>query len=492
VTLAPALVQVQPDTRSASTTASRLRTAAHKLTSCGEFSRRSEQLLAPGAGVAHVQALGAWLQLWVGHARVDGTVWLTAGEAAEVLGVAPATWRRWSRLLVDAELLAPHGRAYLVPDPAAMEGCAAGKVTPGGWRSLRRSSFEALAGRFAAQGVSGAKRAGALGLFAVVLLRHTYGRAGIDVVQPEALPALYELLDRRTVSTYLELLGNVLTRPSRGRLAYAGRGLLEHGWEAVVSPLEDVSVTEDECPFPPSHAHPLSQVLPIGQDPPPGEVGGTLVDLLTLLDRQAPGAATAITRHRLAKALLRAALLEVGRDAEVLAYELTRSSLADARDLAGVIAHRVPDVVDALRIRSQLRDARGRAERQAYAIEERRLTRAHAEAQHQREQAAAAAEQDRAAAAVERAAGEDWPRLLEVVAAGSRLHLRGRALEASTRAAVRQVAAEIVASTSVTREAQGLDEQEREGLKRAVQQLLSARPGGIEVQRGAAGPGPQG
>ncbi len=477
MTVAPALVQVEQDTPgSPGTMRPRLRTAAHKVTSCGEFSRRSEQLLAAGAGVAQVQAVGAWLQLWVGHARVDGTIWLTASETAEVLGVTLATWRRWARLLVDAELLAPHGRAYLVPDPAAMEGCAAGQVTPGGWRSLRRSSFEALAGRLAAQGISGAKRAGALGVFAVVLLRHTYGRAGIDMVQPGALPALYELLDRRTVSTYLELLGDVLTRPSRGRLAYAGRDLLEHGWEAVVSPREDVSVSAGEGPFPPSHARPLSQVPPIGQDPPPGEAGGTLVDLLTLLDRQAPGAATAITRHRLAKALLRAALLEVGRDVEGLARELTRASLADARDLAAVIAHRVPAVVDALQLRSQLRDTRWRAERQAYAIQERRLAREQAETHHRRAQAAAAAEHDRTAQAVELAAGEDWPQLLDAIAASSRLRLRGRALEASTRAAVRQVAAEIASSASFTREVRSLDEREGEGLRRAVQQLLSARP----------------
>ncbi len=442
MTVAPALVQVEQDTPgSPGTMRPRLRTAAHKVTSCGEFSRRSEQLLAAGAGVAQVQALGAWLQLWVGHARVDGTIWLTAGEAAEVLGVTPATWRRWARLLVDAELLAPHGRAYLVPDPAAMEGCVPGQVTPGGWRSLHRPSFESLAGRSAAQGVSGAKRAGALGVFAVVLLRHTYGRAGIDVVQPGALPALYELLDRRTVSTYLEMLGNVLTRPSRGRLAYAGRDLLEHGWEAVVSPLRAVPATEDERPFPPSHARSLSQEPSLGQDPTPGEAGGTFVDLLTSIDRRVPGAAAAVARHRLAKALLRAALLESGCDVEGLAYELTRSSLAGARELAGVLAHRVPDAVDALRLRQLLHDERARAERQAYAIQEHRVSREWAAAQRRRAAADSAAEQARTALAIEQAAGDQWPQLLEVVAASARLKLHGRALEASARAAVRETAA---------------------------------------------------
>jgi len=43
---------------------------------------------------------------------------------------------------------------------------------------------------------------------------------------------------------------------------------------------------------------------------------GSLVELLTLLDRHEPGVAVAIARHRRAKALLRAALLEVGQDIE--------------------------------------------------------------------------------------------------------------------------------------------------------------------------------
>ncbi len=477
MTVAPALAQVEQDTPgSPGTTRPRLRTAAHKVTSCGEFSRRSEQLLAVGAGVAQVQAVGAWLQLWVGHARVDGTIWLTASEAAKVLGVTPATWRRWARLLVDAELLAPHGRAYLVPDPAAMEGCAAGQVTPGGWRSLRRSSFEALAGRLAAQGISGTKRAGALGVFAVVLLRHTYGRAGIDVVQPGALPALYELLDRRTVSTYLELLGGVLARPSRGRLAYAGRDLHEHGWEAVVSPLEDLSAPEHERPFPPSHAPSLDQELPLDQNPTPGKAAGTFVELLTSLDRRAPGAAVAIARHRLAKALLRAALLEVGRDVEVLAYELTRTSLADARDLASVIAHRVPDAVDVLRLRQLLHDEQARAERQAYAIQERRVSREWAAAQQRRAAAANAAEQARTAMAVEQAAGCHWPQVLEVVAASARLKLHGRALEASARAAVRETAA--------TRFPDADARDERTVLGWAVSQLLAQGSPPLGAPRG--------
>ncbi len=102
-------------------------------------------------------------------------------------------------------------------------------------------------GSLAAQGIAGAKRAGALGLFAVS-----------------------ELLDRRTVTTYLELLGGVLTRPSRGRLAYTGRDLLEHGGDTTVSPLVRVSASIDDRSFPPSHARPLDQVLPLGQDQPPG------------------------------------------------------------------------------------------------------------------------------------------------------------------------------------------------------------------------------
>lgn len=469
MTVAPALRPVQPDTRSAcTTTRPRLRTVAHKVTSCGEFSRRSEQMLGTGAGVVHVQALGAWLQLWIGHARVDGTIWLTAGEVAEVLGVSAATWRRWARLLEEADLLAPHGRAYLVPGPAAMEGCATGQVGPGGWRSLHRASLQALAQGFVVQGVAGAKRAGALGLFAIVLLRHTYGRAGVDVVQPGTLPALYELLDRRTVSTYLDLLGGVLTRPSRGRLAYAGRYLLEYAQEAVVSPLEDVSAPAPERSFPPSHARPVGQVLSVDQDPTPGEDGGSLVDLLAALDRRAPGAAGAITGHRLARARLREALLEVGRDVEVLAHGLTEASLADARDLAGVIAHRVPAVVDALQ----------RRRRQAYALEEQRLAREQAREQRRREQDTAAAAHDQAAMAVELAAGQDWPTLLAVIAASSRLRLHGRALEASTRAAVRQVAAQMTppATSSVLRAGGGTrlgPEQEQQTLRRAVQQLLT-------------------
>ncbi len=89
----------------------------------------------------------------------------------------------------------------------------------------------------------------------------------------------------------------------------------------------------------------------------------------------------------------------------------------------------------------------------------------------------AAAEHDRSALAVELAAGDDWPQLLETVAANSRVQLRGRALEASARAAVRQVAASLTPTTSPPSSSSyasvvGSPEQEQETLKRAVQQLL--------------------
>jgi hypothetical protein len=450
MTVAPALMQVEQDTRSPGTTPRpRLRTAEHKLTSVGEFSRRSEQLV-DGGGVQNVQALGAWLQLWTCHSRSDGTIWLTAAEAAEALGVAVETWRRWAGLLTAAQLLAPHGKAYLVPHPAAVEGCLPGLVTPGGWRSLHRTTFAGLVERLAAQGVAGPQRAGVLGVFAVVLLRHTYGRAGHDVVQPTALPALHQLLDRKTVSAYLGHLAGVLDRPCRGRLVYVGRDVIEQPWahltpaadEPVVSPFDQVAEPAEDRSFPHSHAQPSRSGTPLGQDRTPGEAGGTFVELLTALDRRAPGAARAIAQHRLARALLRTALLETGCQVEHLVYELTRASLADARDLAGVLAHRVPDAVEVLRLRTLLDDQHARAERQAYATQDRRELLAFDARRAAQEAASARAAEDLAVAEVEQAAGDDWLQLLDVIASrySGPIRVHGRALEAAARAAVRETA----------------------------------------------------
>ena len=143
MTIARADSSADHDTPSACITQGRLLTPAHKVTGCGEFTRRSDVLQAYAvSGRQLLQAVGAWHQLWTAHSRSDGTVWLTAEQVCARLRISRPLWAELAGLLEAGGLLAPHGARYVVPDAQVLEGLGR-HYTPGGWRSLHRETYRA-------------------------------------------------------------------------------------------------------------------------------------------------------------------------------------------------------------------------------------------------------------------------------------------------------------------------------------------------------------
>jgi uncharacterized protein YjeT (DUF2065 family) len=475
MTITPTRLRAEDDTRRAPTGPGRLLTPAHKVTSCGEFTRRSDVLHAYAvSGRQLLQAVGAWQQLWVAHSRSDGTVWLTAEQTAAALGISRPLWAELAGLLAAGGLLVPHGQRYAVPDAAALEGLGR-HLAPGGWRSLHRDTYRAsVLGRLE---VDGAQRLAVQGVLAWVLLRHTAVR-GTGVARA-AKPELAGLLDPRTLRRYLQLLAGVLDCPSRGRLAYVGRTALERpetgaGPSLLPSLPEPPRRPADPHPAPPddqectftgaqpgfgvtrnarSGASPRSgtstgQDLPAGgaatRRPPvlpawgsrDGSEHRALPELVARLEDRAPGAWEVQARPDVRK-ILSAALWTTEGDVDALADALCADPFTGARSIVGVLRSRAAVATERIRRRQAALDRQARAQRWEQWERERLATERAARTQAA---ATAAAEQDRSEQDRQRlrdVAGADYDQHLDL--AGTALLGRIRSRAATERAVLTAV-----------------------------------------------------
>jgi hypothetical protein len=526
MTVTPARLRAEDDTRRVLTTSGRLLTPAHKVTGCGEFTRRSDVLHAYAvSGRQLLQAVGAWHQLWVVHSRSDGTVWLTAEEAAAALGISRPLWAELAALLEAAGLLERHGRCYVVPDAAALEGLGR-HFRPGGWRAVHRETFRAsLLGRL---DVDAGQRLAVQGVLAWVVLRHTAVRgAGVS---RGAKRELATLLDPRTLRRYLQLLTGILDCPSRGRLVYVGRSALERPQTADTpsqAPTHQSGsqrprarllgrVDDQESPFAtPEIGHEVTRNArsgacsrsgtSSGQDLPPadpvsrrppvlpawgnrnGSEHPALAELVDHLEQHVAGAWEVQARPDV-RQILSAALWSLDGDVPALVDALCADPFTGARTIPGVLRARVP--VAAERIRRQ----RAAADQQARAAAWERYDRERrAAGQAARAAAAASAEQDRAdGELVTVAAGQLWPALLEHVGAG--LRFGGVvAAEATARARVRAVAermtipVETPGACTSPEDGHDVTQQRLQVLRAAVVQVLADRsaskPSGVDERR---------
>jgi len=437
MTVARADSSADHDTPSACTTQGRLLTPAHKVTGCGEFTRRSDVLQAYAvSGRQLLQAVGAWHQLWTAHSRSDGTVWLTAEQVCAQLRISRPLWVELAGLLEAAGLLAPHGARYVVPDAQVLEGLGR-HYTPGGWRSLHRETYRAaVVDRL---DVNGPQRLAILGVLAWVLLRHTAVRG--TAVHRTAKAELARMLDPRTLRSYLGHLAGVLDCPSRGRLRLLARTVLERPLSPdTPSPVSSPSNRPDR----PAASHPAGRSSPdpaddqksplgseftgpsspenapsaacLGQEPlqvrttypdgprenrPPvlpawGSRDGTehprLGTLVARLDEHASGAWEIQARPDVRR-ILSAALWSLEGNVGALVDALCADPFTGARTIPGLLRSRAPIATERVLRRWAARDLQARAERAATAyqdqLRQQRAARAHAAALH-------AAEQDRA------------------------------------------------------------------------------------------------
>jgi len=437
MTIARADSSADHDTPSACITQGRLLTSAHKVTGCGEFTRRSDVLQAYAvSGRQLLQAVGAWHQLWTAHSRSDGTVWLTAEQVCAQLRISRPLWAELAGLLEAGGLLAPHGARYVVPDAQVLEGLGR-HYTPGGWRSLHRETYRAaVVDRL---DVNGPQRLAILGVLAWVLLRHTAVRG--TAVHRTAKAELARMLDPRTLRSYLGHLAGVLDCPSRGRLRLIARSALERPLSPdTPSPVSSPSDRPDR----PAASHPAGRFSPdpaddqksplgsefggpsspenapsaacLGQEPlqirttypdgsrenrPPvlpawGSRDGTehsgLGVLVARLDEHAPGAWEIQARPDVRR-ILSAALWSLEGNVGALVDALCADPFTGARTIPGLLRFRAPVATERVLRRWAARDLQARAERAATAyqdqLRQQRAARAQAAAQH-------AAEQDRA------------------------------------------------------------------------------------------------
>ncbi|MBW3640557.1 MAG: hypothetical protein KY451_12030 [Actinobacteria bacterium] len=486
MTIAPTRLCANDDTPGVTIdTRSRLLTPAHKVTGCGEFTRRSDVLHAYAvSGRQMLQAVGAWHQLWVVHSRSDGTVWLTADEVAAALGISRPLWVELAALLEAGGLLEQHGRCYAVPDAGALEGVGR-HYRPGGWRSLHRDTYRAGLLEQLGRDIDGGQRLAVQGVLAWVLLRHSAVRgAGVSRGAKRELAAL---VDPRTLRRYLQLLAGVLDCPSRGRLAYVGRQALERPQTGdtpspTPSHQDDPSsagpgrrrrLDDQECTFSTRPASPEEtrnarsracsrSGTSIGQDLPAdpaarrppvlpawgsrdGNEHQALPDLVDHLERRVTGAWQIQARPDVRR-LLSAALWSVDGDVPALVDALCADPFTGARSIPGVLRARAAVAVEGIRRQRAAVDAQVRGERWEQYERDRR-----AAEQAARAASMAAVEQERLdGELITAAAGELWPALLEHVAVD--LRYRGVvAAEATARARVREVAERLTvpASTSL-------------------------------------------